>query len=528
MTKNKWDYIIVGTGLSGSAFGYSMVKAGAKVLFLEKGLSPENRPKQYRGNYTECLINKTESETKALISSGRNNTKVYDSKLDKSYTPFIGCGTGGSSALYGMVMERFQPEDFMPASNFSNEITNGSQTPAAWPITYQELQPYYEKAEAMFKTEHTRLSSKLNPANSMLNQFFKSKGLNPYQLSLACDFRKSPEESQGFLSKSNNKKSAENIFLKPALESGATLWDACEVLKISSNQNKATNLIIKRNDIIQDVSADHYILTAGALFTPALLLKSANYFHRNGLGNHSDYIGRCLMRHYIDIYGIKTGQTDKNHFKKQLGLNDFYFLKGDKGGTLQSFGNFAPIETIISELKESPIISQNSLVRKLFGFTSPLIGNIISSQLKDRTFMAFIQEDLPYLNNKIYLRNDNVALHYSISLSEKKRINHSRKKLKHLFKTLDVKLLKQAENNKRIAHACGTCRFGEDPQKAVLNRWNKLHEVTNVSVLDTSFFPSSAGTNPSLTLIANSLRVADKHLNQSTAKIAEKEEMVLC
>jgi choline dehydrogenase-like flavoprotein len=76
------------------------------------------------------------------------------------------------------------------------------------------------------------------------------------------------------------------------------------------------------------------------------------------------------------------------------------------------------------------------------------------------------------------------------------------------------KLIKQAENNQRIAHVCGTCRFGDDPAQSVLDRNNRAHGLANLYIVDSSFFPSSGGTNPSLTIAANALRVADHLLAQ--------------
>jgi choline dehydrogenase-like flavoprotein len=89
--------------------------------------------------------------------------------------------------------------------------------------------------------------------------------------------------------------------------------------------------------------------------------------------------------------------------------------------------------------------------------------------------------------------------------------------MKDLLRPYRVTLVKQAENNKQLAHACGTCRFGTDPRDSVLDKNNRAHGLSNLYVVDSSFFPSSSGTNPALTIAANALRVADHLIRSNSA-----------
>ena len=123
-------------------------------------------------------------------------------------------------------------------------------------------------------------------------------------------------------------------------------------------------------------------------------------------------------------------------------------------------------------------------------------------------------EDLPYSDNRVLPAVDGPAgavhITYRLRDQDRVRIARFRSLMKTALKPLRWRLIKQAENNQRIAHVCGTCRFGNDPKTSVLDQNNRCHDLDNLYVVDSSFFPSSGGTNPSLTIAANALRVADQ------------------
>jgi choline dehydrogenase-like flavoprotein len=109
-----------------------------------------------------------------------------------------------------------------------------------------------------------------------------------------------------------------------------------------------------------------------------------------------------------------------------------------------------------------------------------------------------------------------VAIRYRVSDSDHMRVVTMRHLMRGALKGLSYRLIAEADNNQRIAHACGTCRFGDDPGTSVLDRNCRAHGLENLYVVDASFFPTSGGTNPSLTIAANALRVA-AHLTGNDA-----------
>jgi choline dehydrogenase-like flavoprotein len=135
--------------------------------------------------------------------------------------------------------------------------------------------------------------------------------------------------------------------------------------------------------------------------------------------------------------------------------------------------------------------------------------------------LALIMEDLPYLDNHV-LPSDWPSLdgcqrqriQYNLHASEIDRRAVFLRQLKQVLKPFRKVTLRGAKNNAAVAHVCGTCRFGTDPKTSVLDPQNRTHEVDNLYVVDASFFPSSTGLNPSLTVAANALRVAT-HVNQA-------------
>jgi choline dehydrogenase-like flavoprotein len=247
------------------------------------------------------------------------------------------------------------------------------------------------------------------------------------------------------------------------------------------------------------------------------LLNSTSSLWPNGLANDSGLVGRNLMRHFTDLYAVFLPGTDTSfdNRRKEIAFNDFYHVQGMKLGSVQSFGRLPPSSILADSLHDDLRESWAAWLSPMFTLVKPVIGGILR-RLVDRTFvLASVVEDLPYTDNRVDLvcgpdRQGGVrlAINYQIRPYDASRIRALRLRMKQALKPFRYRLIKQAENNQRIAHACGTCRFGVDPRESVLNRENRAHDIANLFVVDSSFCPSSAGTNPALTIAANALRVA--------------------
>ena len=532
---HNWDAIVIGTGIGGSTLGWALARAGLRVLFLEKGRSHLHHADAFRGDYADRFLSADEgpalSSPDVLRRSGRAWQDIVDSSYPKPrrFVPFLGCGIGGSSALYGMACERFFPEDFRPT----------------WPVSYQQMQPYYEAAERLYgvcggtdplRENHHGSDPRpnnlppLNAPHQKLLSFLKSSDLHPYRLPLACNYKKGDERAQGYLDNQGSKNEAGTVCLNPALDThGAQLLDECEVMRLETDQNVVREIVCLHRGRLLTLRSNLVILAAGALASPAILLKSSSPHWPRGLANRSDQVGRNLMRHYVDLYVLKGLERSENNFAKQLAFNDYYSIEGKRFGTVQSFGALPPADILAREMREELQSQGRRFSAAMLGLGRSIVQRTLKRLLQGRTILASVMEDRPHSENRVRplaengdKNQSNIEITYRIRSSEADRIKFMRRRMLRLLKPLRPMLIKQAENNQRMAHICGTCRFGEDPKTSVLNADNRAHDVENLYVVDTSFFPTSTGMNPALTVAANALRVAEK-ISGATAQGANDE-----
>jgi choline dehydrogenase-like flavoprotein len=534
VTNTQWDAIIIGTGLSGGTLGYALARAGGRVLFCEKGKSQLGNQLATRGAYPETFFPHSETpkprHREILSDAGRFCDQVEDQTTPRRrrFIPFIGSGTGGSSALYGMAMERLSPADFEPRRCYPDAAE--TTLPEQWPISYADLAPHYEAAEDLYRVRraagplgavgvHGPLPPMppLTPLGIELLNFFTQKGLHPYRLPMACEFVPDCKCCQGYLCGRNCKNDSSRVCLEPAISLyGAKLLDECEVLRLDATRTEVTGVICTWRGKQLVLRGKVVVLAAGALQSPCILLNSSSPSWPQGLANDSGLVGRNLMRHFTDLYLLSpktTIESDLRH--KEIGLNDFYYANGNKLGTVQSFGHLPPTSMLTASMEEDLRNGALPFAATLFRMVKPLVTPILHRAVSRRAVLATVMEDLPYEENCVSPISDlnrnkeaRIAITYKIRARDLGRIKTFRALMADVLKPYRTMLVKQAENNQLLAHACGTCRFGTNPRESVLDPINRAHGLSNLYVVDSSFFPSSGGTNPSLTIAANALRVA--------------------
>ncbi len=526
-----WDVIVVGAGMGGGMLGYSLARSGRRVLFVEKGRSTlPGVPGTIRSALPEVAEPRASRSAAAyydaLARAGRSTDEIKDisGPFARRMVPFIGSGTGGSSALYGMVCERFFARDFTPRQNFRDP--GDSTVPEAWPVTYDEMSPWYAAAEKVLgvrgqpdplRPEAAEAGLPAAPPFSAANQplvdHLAGRGLHPYHLPMACAYTDGCTTCQSYLCSRSCKFDAGRNGVQPAIaEHGAQLLTECRAVRLEADRTQVRQLICEDRLGTLALRGKVVVLAAGALVSPVLLLNSRSGDWPSGLANGSDLVGRNLMRHLIDVIAIwpQVAATFPGQ-NKEIGLSDFYFWEGEKYGTVQSFGS-APMEMVTG----GPHWYQ-----KAMRLGNPVAGPIYEQIFTRGLILASILEDLPYLDNRVLPIDgpspdgrQRLQMRYRLHASE---VERRRRLLRHLrwvvFRRFPRLTLRRANNNKTISHVCGTCRFGADPKSSVLDPQNRAHQVDNLYVVDGSFFPSSAGLNPGLTIAANALRVA-AHINQ--------------
>lgn len=529
--QKKWDAIVIGTGMGGGTAGFALAKAGLRVLFIEKGLShlnPANAPIQdfpeshsawTHGNYREQI--------NLLKNAGRATEEILDRTFlsKNSFIPNIGSGLGGSSSLYGAALERFFPEDFSVMSYFKGAVDSSV---VDWPISYFDLEKYYTEAEILYSVHGSQDPLRLSYQNATLPNIeytpagkewvekLQAKGLHPYRLPVGHQPRIRCRGCQGTLCLSHEKSGSGTACVKPAIESGnAALLENSEAIQLVAGASKIQSIKIKHEKNVYIFNAAVFILGGGAIYTPKLLFSSKSSHWPTGIGNHSDQVGRNLMRHYMDLHIVRLKSHERNEKiqEKEIAFNDFYFHEGEKLGTVQSLGNFPDSKASIAELKSEVLAKKTATGPLFFPLMAAGAAFCIKNILPKCSGFAAIMEDVPYSSNRVTLideiNNPRISFEYTISHYEKARIKKFRKLVSKSFSG-DIRWLHaQAENNQRLAHACGTCRMGTQADASVVDAYQKVHGVDNLYIVDSSVFPTGSGINPALTIAALALRAAE-------------------
>jgi hypothetical protein len=227
------------------------------------------------------------------------------------------------------------------------------------------------------------------------------------------------------------------------------------------------------------------------------------------------------MRHFSDLYAVLLPKIEGHcdNRPKEIAFNDFYHIQGKKLGSVQSFGRLPPAPLLAESLQKNLNESAAAWATPSFRLAKPAVKTLLRHLVDKTCVLAAVVEDLPYADNRVSLVTGphqpggaRLAINYKIRDYDLARIDALRALMKDVLNPYRRILIKQAENNQMIAHACGTCRFGLESRNSVLDRNNRAHGLENLYVVDSSFFPSSAGTNPGLTIAANALRVAESML----------------
>lgn len=540
----EWDVVVIGTGMGGATAGYELARLGRRVLFLEKGWSvpgglhyPDarggTRPNSERPAVADHAANDA-PEARMRDGLWPERIEATTSFGRSEFFAPLGCGIGGSTALYAAALERFAPADFQPRANFP-EVTD-STLPERWPVSYEELRPYYERAEALYRVRGTpdpldpaaapalREPPPLSPRDRHLFDSFRERGLHPYRIHVGCEFVDGCTGCAAGPCARGCKSDAGRICVLPALEfHGASLLPRCEVLRLEADASSVRRVHCRWDGSEIAIRAKVVVLAAGAYMSPALLLKSSSAEWPTGLANRSDQVGRNLMFHASDFFAVAPLESLSGAGpQKSLAFNDLYFSNGEKLGTFQTAGMALELGQIMQYMRDTAerdpewwkkLASPRPVWwRKLSSPAVRLAALLMYRVLGFRSaaIWASAIEDLPYRHNRIVADPDarnGMRVEYRYPEELRQRVRSFRRRVAEALRPHRIITL-SGDNNLNFGHVCGTCRFGDDPLTSVLDRNNRAHGIANLYVVDASFFPSSGGANPSLTIAANALRAA--------------------
>lgn len=491
-----FDFVIIGSGMGGAATAHVLKDTGRRILILERG----DYLKQEKQNW---------DITEVAEKHRYDADEVWYDEKGRPFNPRIYYNVGGNTKVYGAAALRLREEDF------SSREHKGGRT-FSWPFSYGELAPYYDKAEALLEVHGRAGEDPTEPARGgfpfpaiehepeigRLAERIAGQGLHPIHLPLAIDqgpggrCRKG-SPCDGFPCMVRAKGDAENRLLRPILlkkTENVTLWTKSLVERLETDESgrQVVRAVILRDGKRIEVQAGTFILSAGAVNSAALLLRSKNERHPDGLANSSGQVGRNFMSHNNSvILALSPWRKNPTNFQKTLAVHDYYNSgSADRRplGAIQMRGKVKP-----QMLKNKP-----KLLLRLF-------RRFLAGRSLDLWIMS---EDLPLSENRV-------------TVDEQGRIHLARKETNT---AAHLELLQRARRMMRragypicildrrgvsaIQHQCGTVRFGNDPSSSVLDQWCRAHDVDNLYVIDSSFFPSSGAVNPSLTILAQALRAA--------------------
>jgi choline dehydrogenase-like flavoprotein len=522
----RYDVIIIGTGAGGGTLAHQLAPSGKRILLLE------------RGGWLPREIENWQTADVFVDNRYISPDTWYD-ESGKAFQPQVHYFVGGATKLYGAALYRLRQEDF-------GEIRHHDGISPAWPISYEDLEPYYTRAEQLYQVHGTRGEDPTDPpAGSpypfpalphepriqQLHDDLAKAGLHPFHAPCGVmrDEANPPFSTcircatcDGFPCLVHAKSDAEVLAVRPALEHpNLTLLTGARAVKLNTNSNgtAVTEVLVERDGSHESYSADIVVVSCGAANSAKLLLASANDPHPRGLANGSDQVGRNYMFHNSQAVLALSREPNPTVFQKTLGVNDFYFHGPGFDyplGNIQMLGKSQP-EMFRGEKPRETMLAPGFALRD------------ISSHAVDFWLST---EDLPKPENRVTLEPDG-----SVRLSYVSANDIPAKRLFEQFKSMLGSLgmhphhliprhayLKTDIPVAGVAHQAGTCRFGTDPSTSVLDVNCRTHEVDNLYVVDTSFFPSIGAVNPALTAMANAVRVGDHLLerlgSQTSAQVA--------
>ena len=500
MTTADFDIVIIGSGAGGGTMARALAGTSARVLVLERGAAVPQEDENWN----------PASVWKALRY---RTTERWRDGSGQEFTPYTHYNVGGNTKFWGSVLYRLRREDFQAIEHIDG-------VSPAWPIDYEALAPYYDRAERMYHVHGAHGTDPTEPARGpfpyppvphsagmqRIVEALQKQGLHPSPLPLGVI---NPGQEGGcrlcntcnsFACRIHAKSDAEVCGVIPALEhSNTTLWTnaTAQRLTTSADGRRVEGVEIEVKGEARRVRAPIVVVSCGAVNSAALLLRSKNDAHPHGLANSSGLVGRRYMAHLATMMqGFHPFRKNESVFQKTVAVNDFY-LAGPRSkfplGQIQSQG-------------------------RTHGIMAKVVGDTIIPNIPLWAYDAWVSrgvdwlamtEDLPTDDNRVTLDADGrIRLAYTPNNLEAHRqlVKETRRILHRLG---FWKVMAHSHQGKNTTHQCGTLCFGTDPTSSVLDTYCRTHDIDNLFVVDASFFPSSGAVNPGLTIIAQALRVAD-------------------
>jgi len=503
-----FDIVIIGSGAGGGTIAHALAASDARLLVVERGDFVPQEDENWNAD--------------AVWKDLRYRTRErWLDERGQEFPPYTHYNVGGNTKFWGSVLYRLRREDFQ-------ELQHAGGVSPAWPITYETLEPYYDRAERLYRVRGAVGDDPTEPPHAAPYPFpavphapgmariaerLRGQGLHPSPLPLGLINPGDPtgcrlcNTCNSFVCRIHAKSDADVIGIRPiAGRPNVTLWtNACATRLVTDPSGRRVEGVdIARDGGTERVMAPVVVVACGAVNSAALLLRSANDAHPDGLANSSGLVGRRYMAHLATMLEGVHWKRNADEFQKTLAINDFYLAGAHAPfplGQIQSQGRTHAIMAKITgdawvykgiEMRHIPLWAYHEWVTRA-------------------TDWLAMTEDLPDPDNRVRLAPDGRIV---LDVRQNNQRAHAMlvDKLREILAGLGYwspKVFAHMAGTKNTTHQCGTLVFGTDPRTSVLDPFCRAHDVENLFVVDASFFPSSAAVNPGLTIAAQALRVAD-------------------
>ncbi|MBN9030706.1 MAG: GMC family oxidoreductase [Rhizobiales bacterium] len=488
------DVVIIGSGVGGGTVARQLAGTGARILIVERGDFLPQEPEN--------------SDAEAVFVQARYKTREeYQDRNGRRYRPGQYYFVGGHTKFYGTAMFRFRESDF-------RAVDHEDGVSPAWPVSYADMEPWYGEAERLFGVrgqagldptepfrsaayDHAAIAHE--PVIADMAEKLRADGLRPFHMPSAVDFGpgglcRRCGACDAFACRYGAKGDGETRLIRPILKHpDVTLWTKAQVMRLLPGADGRIEAAeIRREGQMIRVEAPLFVLSAGAINSALILLRSAGETCPDGLANRSGVVGRYLMNHHLTgLMGLMPLRVNDTKFPKTLSVNDFYHgLPGDGAarGNVQMLGNI-----------------QGPMIRAAYSWVPRPLANLLGRHSVDWLCMS---EDLPNALSRVrLLANDQVEIDYRPGdrPAHDRFVRHVKARLGRIFPLV----LRHDFGIEAPSHQCGTVRMGDDPATSALDGLCRAHDHRNLHVVDASFFPSSAALNPALTVCAQALRVGN-------------------
>lgn len=553
-----YDAIIIGTGAGGGTLALHLAQAGKKILVLERG--------------TFLPQEKLNWDTSAVFLDNRYHTReVWQDKEGKDLHPQQAYFVGGQTKVYGAALFRMRAEDFgviqhkggiSPAWPISyadlepyytraeelfdvhGDLGTAPPVPGGYGSSFDPTEPYHSKPYPYpaFANE---------PRMQSIEDSVRRLGVNTFPIPLGLKLNAADplaskcircDTCDGYPCLVHAKSDSDINCIRQIMHlPNVTLMTGALVTRLVTNAagTSVSGVECAVQQRVETFSAGFVCVCAGAINSAVLLLRSANDKHPNGLANSSDQVGRNFMYHQADALLALSTERNNDSYTKTWGTNDFYLRDTDERYPFP-LGQVQPVGSFHHEMMK--------------GDAPPLTPGFVLDEMKQHAVPWWLTtEDLPDPENRVTIHNvtpgaapvtaaapglsgahgsgdtgiTNESAMAQIAPPHQIRLSYTPNNVESFNRLKDrwVDVLKRAGHadahiplhayfKKRIplegvGHQNGTCRMGADPRTSVLDSNCKAHDLDNLYVVDASCFVSSSAVNPSLTIIANAIRVAD-------------------